>query len=290
MQHTISNGTLSATIKSKGAELSSVKHQQLNLEYIWGADPAFWGKSSPILFPIVGQLSSNTFRYQEKEYSLPRHGFAREEEFMIESTAANKVVFLQRDTESSLKKYPFPFELRLIYELVDNTLHTTYQVDNTGKDDLYFSIGGHPAFKVPLVDSLAYDDYYLEFDTLETKERWRITKDGLIDNDTEPLLQNEKRIPLTHALFANDALVLKHLQSKSVALRSNKDVHGVSFNFEGFPFLGIWAAKNADFVCIEPWCGIADSVAHNQDLTTKEGIERLLPGKRWMRSWKVKFF
>ncbi|RAW00604.1 aldose 1-epimerase family protein [Pseudochryseolinea flava] len=289
MQHTISNGTLSATIKSKGAELSSVVHQQLGLEYMWGADPAFWGKSSPILFPIVGTLKDNQFNYKNKSYQLPRHGFARDEEFTVESTSPTKVTFLQKSNSVSLQKYPFTFELRLGYALIDDCLHTSYLVTNTGTEDLYFSIGGHPAFKVPLANHLKYEDYYLEFDTPETIGRWPITNDGLIDSTPEALLQNEKRISLTRGLFANDAVVLKNIKSKNVAIKSDKDAHGLSFNFDGFPFLGLWAAKNADFVCIEPWCGIADSVNHNQALTTKEGIEKIGTGTTWTRTWKVKF-
>jgi galactose mutarotase-like enzyme len=290
MQHTIQNGTLSATIKTKGAELSSVIHEQDGLEYIWSADPAFWGKSSPILFPIVGTLRDNQFIYKNNPFTLPRHGFARDEDFTIASKTENKIVFFQRDTVSSLKKYPFRFELRLIYELIDDTLCTTYEVRNLGQEPLYFSIGGHPAFKAPLAKNLKYEDYYLAFDQHETTDRWPISKDGLIESVSQPFLRNEKRIPLTRTLFANDAVVLKQLRSKKISLRSDQDAHGLDFEFDGFPFLGLWAAKNADFVCIEPWCGIADHVAHNHQLTEKEGIEKLDAGETWLRRWKVKFF
>jgi galactose mutarotase-like enzyme len=290
MQHTIENGTLSATIKTKGAELASVSHVNTALEYMWGADPAFWGKSSPVLFPIVGALKDNLFEYQHRNFTLPRHGFARDEDFQVESKSENRIVFLQHDTPSSMDKYPFHFELRLIYTLHENTLHTTYEVKNTGHEFLYFSIGGHPAFKVPITAGLKYEDYFLEFDQHETADRWPISKDGLIEITPEPFLKNEKRIPLTRQLFANDAIVLKHLKSKKISLRTDQDPHGLEVDFSGFPFLGLWASKNADFVCIEPWCGIADSENHNNALTVKEGIEKLASGDVWQRTWKVNFF
>jgi galactose mutarotase-like enzyme len=290
MESVIENDFLKVKIKSKGAELISVVNKDTGLEYMWGADPAFWGKTSPILFPIVGTLKEDTFLFDEQKYSLPRHGFARDEEFAVEEKQNDQVTFLLTSTEASLKKYPFAFELRVQYHLEDNFLFVTYEVNNTGEDAMYFSIGGHPAFKVPLANGTRYEDYYLEFNKTENAGRWPITKEGLIAEKPTALLSNTNKLPLTRELFQQDAIVLKNLKSDRVSLKSDKSAQGLEFYFKGFPYLGIWAQKGADFVCIEPWCGIADSTAHNQELIEKEGIEEIEPGDSWTEGWKVKFY
>ena len=169
-------------------------------------------------------------------------------------------------------------------------MSTTYQVKNPSKQMLYFSIGGHPAFSVPLVPGTDYNDYYLEFDRPETTPRWPISKDGLIEHEPQALLENTRTLPLTRELFAKDALVLKHPASSGVALRSARTERGLRMDFPGFPFLGIWAAPGADFACIEPWCGIADSVDSNQQWVDKEGINRLEAGGVFERTWTLTFF
>jgi galactose mutarotase-like enzyme len=290
MEHQIENNKLVIKIKSKGAELFSIYNKQTQLEYMWGADPKFWAKSSPVLFPIVGALKDNTYIYKNKRYSLPRHGFARDEEFKAENQQKDSITFLLTSSASSKEKYPFDFELRISYRLKDHSLYTHYEVKNSGNEEMYFSLGAHPAFNAPLAEGMKYDDYYIEFDQNETIGRWPITKDGLISGSSTPLLNNSNRVDLTRELFANDALVFKQTKSSVVSLKTDKDQHGLKFSFPGFPFLGLWTSPGADFVCIEPWCGIADSVNHNQELTAKGGIERLAANESWSRTWSVDLY
>ncbi len=287
---TIEHRSLKILIHPKGAELQSIFRKEFGLEYLWGGDPAIWGKHSPLLFPIVGTLKQDRYIYRDKEYSLSRHGFARDSVFEVEQQQADSILFLLRSSPDTLSKFPFDFELRVLYQLLPQGLKTTYRVTNPAKDDLYFSIGGHPAFNLPLAPGTAYGDYYLEFDKKETLARWPISSDGLIEKDPVPLLHDSRRLPLSKDLFARDALVFKHPTSSAVALRSDKTEHGLRMEFDGFPYLGIWAAKNADFVCIEPWCGIADSVDADQQYIDKEGIQRLAPGGLFERAWILDLF
>src|SRR6218665_2523289 len=149
---TITNAVISVTINRKGAELVSLVHQANQIDYMWSADSAFWGKSSPVLFPIVGALKDNIFIYEGKTYTLPRHGFARDGVFEVENQDKDKVTFLLKSDEESLKIFPFSFEFRLHYALDANRLNVKYEVTNVGDSTLFFSVGGHPAFKVPLVE------------------------------------------------------------------------------------------------------------------------------------------
>jgi galactose mutarotase-like enzyme len=284
---TLKNQNLSIKVNPKGAELTSVFNNENQTEYLWNADPAFWGKSSPVLFPIVGSLKGNMYRFGGQEYHLPRHGFARDREFKLEKSKENSATFLLTHDENTLKIYPFKFELRMIYTLENNTLKVTYSVKNIGETQMYFSVGGHPAFAIPLSENTAYNDYYLEFNKTETFKRWRLTQDGLIETQPFDFLIDTNRIGLTKELFYDDAIVFKNLESTSVILKSDKTNHQLKFDFEGFPYLGIWAAKDANFVCIEPWCGIADSANHHQELTEKEGILCLSLEETFERTWRV---
>jgi galactose mutarotase-like enzyme len=277
-------------IDSKGAELKSVFHKQHNLEYMWQADPKFWAKTSPVLFPIVGQLKENAYRYKDKSYQLPRHGFARDRVFSVVEQNDRSITFCLNSSQDTLTVYPFSFLFFIIYSLQDDVLTVTYRVQNKGQEEMLFSVGGHPAFNVPLVAGTTYTDYYLRFNKEETAGRWPISSDGRIGTTPEPLLKGTNVLPLAKRLFERDAIVLKHLQSEQVTLGSDKTPHGLLFTFSGFPFLGIWAAPNADFVCIEPWCGIADSVDADGELAHKEGINKLAPAETFSVEWKVWFY
>lgn len=288
--YSIENEILNVVVKSKGAELESIYNKNTKLEYLWNANPAFWAKKSPVLFPVVGNLKTDTYYYKNKSYSLTRHGFARDMDFTCIDQKNDSITFSLESNGITKAVYPFSFRFTITYSLASNQLIVTYQITNTGNDEMFFSVGGHPAFKVPLTDSTVYADYFLEFYKAENLYRWPISKEGLIEKTSESFLTNSKRIPLSKELFYKDALVFKHLESGKVNLLSNKNPHGLEFDFTGFPYLGIWAAKNADFVCIEPWCGIADSVDTDQQLINKEGIIRLNETNSFERSWAVRLF
>jgi len=287
---TIENDELKVSISSTGAELQSVFGKSGRLEYIWDGNPAIWAKRSPVLFPIIGTLRANRYFYKDKPYTMGRHGFARDMEFIPANQNKNSILFSIRDDEKTRAIYPFSFELGIIYKLKKNQLDVAYLVRNLGRQPMFFSVGGHPAFKLPLVTGTAYEDYYLEFNEEETKPRWPISREGLIEKQPIPLLVSTDILPLSKDLFAKDALVLKFPTSNMVSLKSDKTPHGLDFNFEGFPYLGLWAAPQADFICIEPWCGIADPVDSDQQLIHKEGIVELEPGKEFERNWNVSFF
>jgi len=287
---TIENDILKAQINPLGAELNSLYHKQFQREYMWSGDPAYWSKHSPILFPIVGTLKNNQYIHNGKTYEMGRHGFAREKIFLEEERTADSVVFLLKSDESTLRIFPFEFELRIRYQLRKSQLNVTYEIGNMGRELLLFSVGGHPAFALPLTDDTDYNDYYLEFEKAETVGRWPISPDGLIEKEPVELLNNTHQLPLTKELFQKDALVFKDLASTEVSLRSDKSDRGLWFDFADFPYLGIWAAKNADFICIEPWCGIADDVDSRQELRYKEGINKLPPGQLFSRTWVVELF
>jgi len=286
----IENDYLKIEVNTRGAELSKLYSKATKLDYLWNGDPAFWAKHSPILFPVVGTLKNDTYHFQNKTYHLSRHGFAREMDFEMTAKSDHSLSFTLASTASTLTNFPFDFRLEIIYILQLNKVSIQYNVLNTSPHEMYFSVGGHPAFNVPLEENIAFEDYYIEFGEEETTGRWPISREGLIEAlPTEELIL-QKKLPLTHELFNKDALVFKYLNSTSLKLISDKSAHGISVHFEGFPFLGIWSGKNGNFICIEPWCGIADSVASHQQFIQKEGINMITPGQVFKRRWSVELF
>ncbi len=287
---TLENDHLKIDVNPKGAELSRVFSKTHNLDYLWNGNPAFWAKHSPVLFPIVGTLKNDTYRYENKSYTLSRHGFARDMNFELSAQSDHSLTFTLTSNEETLSRFPFEFKLEIIYVLDVNKIRIHYNVINTGSHEMYFSIGGHPAFNVPLDKYSAFEDYYVEFSEAETAGRWPISHEGLIEALPIATLIDTNILPITHELFKTDALVFKYLNSASLKLKSHTSPHGLKFHFEGFPFLGIWSGKNGNFVCIEPWCGIADGVASHQQLVQKEGINMITPAQAFNREWSVELF
>lgn len=282
---TLENALIKASIDPHGAELKSLLYKENNIEYLWNGDPKYWPRHSPVLFPIVGSLKDDSFIYEGQKYTLKRHGFARDMNFDLEAVFGDSASFVLKSSAETLRNYPFDFLLRIKYQLNGNSIKVCYEVENPGSKPLYFSIGSHPAFNVPLVKGTSYEDYYLDFSEEENAERWTIS-DNLI-NGAVPFLENQNKLPLKASLFDDDALVFKGLKSNRISICSDKTIHGLHYDFRGFPYMGIWAAKDAPFVCIEPWFGIADSQSHDQNIEQKEGIIKLDQGKKWDAGWSL---
>jgi galactose mutarotase-like enzyme len=265
---TISNSILTTEIKHLGAELCSLK-DNLNKEYIWNGNPDFWGKHSPVLFPIVGTLKNNTYQHNDSEYHLSRHGFAREMEFKLIEKQENSAVFSLTASEETKEKYPFDFDLHLIYSLENKTLKIEYKVFNKGESKMPFSIGAHPAFDLPN----NFENYSLAFEEKDSLDYY-LLEEGLISNATNELTLDKNQLHLNYKLFENDALVFKNIKSKSVTILENSKPL-LKVNYTDFPDLGIWTPPTAPFICIEPWFGYSDTVDKSGLLLDKEGIQVL---------------
>lgn len=286
----ISNHVLQVEISALGAEIQSIYNKETALEYMWSGDPAFWPKKSPALFPVVGGLKNNSYQFEDKNYSLGRHGFARESLFTVTQHTSESICFNLLANEATLAVYPFDFSFSIVYTIKENQLHVNYLVENIGDKTLYFSVGAHPAFKVPLTEGSSYNDYYLLFNETETAGQYPLSSDGLIEQKTIPFFDNTNTLPLTKSLFYADALVFKNLNATNISILSNKSSHGLKLHYPNFPYMGIWSFKDADFVCIEPWCGITDMVNTDGNIVNKEGINTLEPKELFSRTWWVELF
>lgn len=288
MIHQLENENIKITVNSKGAELKSVFNKSSHEELLWQANPEFWGKSSPVLFPIVGTLKNGIYIYDKKEYKLPRHGFARDFDFKLDEASASQLILSLESSKETLQVYPFLFKLQIIYTLKDSnsSLQVEYKVKNLSDvETMYFSLGAHPAFRVGTT-AKDFSSYKLHFNN-DTYLKANHLKDGLLTTKQHEILLNNQKLQLNYKLFENDALVLLDMKSDKVTLLDGDDNNILNFEFENFPYFGIWTVKDSGLICLEPWAGISDFDYHDQQLQNKTGINVLQPNENWSASWTL---
>ena len=292
----ITDGSLEAAIDPMGAQLMSLA---LNgTEYLWQGDPTHWARRAPVLFPIVGCLRHDHAVSAEGEVSLKRHGIARLYEHRVVAQDDASVTFELCSSVETRAAFPYDFRLNMTYALANGALSQTYQVTNTGSVDLPFTLGGHPAFNVPVPvpDAAAqegFSDYELRFAEPWTARVPRIDADGLHDfSQMTTLFDNADRLPLSHELIDRLlTLVFCEVPGRTVTLLGTRSGHGVQVDFDGFDYLGVWTSDStAPFVAIEPWCGCATAYDESDVFEEKRGIITLAPGESCERTFTMRPF
>ena len=277
MLHYLENDVLKIAINTHGAELSSIFNKEENNEMLWQGDPQFWGRKSPVLFPVVGKYKNGKTTYEGKEYSLGQHGFARDSEFNLIEKTENRIVFELLSNEKTFEVYPFNFRLICSFKLCDNKIIVGWKVENTDNKKIYFSIGAHPAFyceKSETVLSMNGED--LKYNL--------INSDGLY---TAQKYEIENSFVLHDNVFDNDALIIENSEVTEISLiNNNKKYLTVKFDT---PLFGIWSPtkKNAPFVCIEPWYGRCDAEDFDGDITEREWSNTLEISEKWYKEYEI---
>ena len=265
------NESLYLAIDPLGAEIRRAECDGRSV--IWEGDGTFWKGSAPVLFPICSGLAEDHYLYKGKRYSMPKHGFAKTTVFSVEEQGADHATFLLSSAEHPREDYPFSYELRVSYRLVDRTVLVDYHVTNcSDTETLYFSIGAHEGYTCPQ----GLSGYTVRFDRPETLRAYQL-EGPLLSDRFEELGRDVTELPLSDAHFAIDALIFKDLTSRRLWLETQDGSSRIRVEYEGFPYLLIWSRPGAPFVCIEPWCGITDPVGPVRDIAKKPGIISLPP-------------
>ena len=293
----VENGVLRATAASLGAELMSVQKISPDgnpVEFLWNGDAKHWNGRAPILFPIVGRVKNGVYVYRGKTYEIEiPHGFFQSAR-LIRDKSENpfSMAFVLESNDATLRQYPFPFRFRVEYSLHENTLQVVFDLLNTGKETMPFSLGFHPGFNVPLEPDERLDDCSLCFEAEETPRR--LLLDGVfMSGKSVPFPLKERRvIPLSRSLFADDAVILDNVQKRSVSLCNSRHKPYLTVDYSDFRYLAIWQPpKNSPpFLCLETWNGLPDDAGTEiADLASKPGMISLAPGKHYTAKIFVRF-
>ena len=267
---------LSAEVNSLGAELSALRDRS-GRDLLWDGDPSVWTGRAPLLFPIVGELAGGSYRLGSTTYPLPRHGFARRKQFdIVESTSSGATFRLTADA-SSLLIYPFHFELEVRFALNGPTLSVTTRVQNAGDAAMPASLGYHPAFRWPLPFGRARSSHFIEFADDEDAPIRRLNGDGLLASERHPTPVFNRRLALADGLFQDDVVIFDEIRSPSLTYGA-EGAPRICLSYPDTPYLGIWTKPQANFICIEPWHGIADPAGFREDFRVKPGVFMVPPG------------
>ena len=282
----LENEQIEVTVNIHGAELRSLKSKADGQEYLWNADAKYWGRTSPVLFPFVGGVKNKVYRYEGKEYPMNQHGFARDSEFEVVEKSENAITMELTYSQETLKKYPFKFNLYIRHIIEDDILSTEWHVENADDKDMYFSIGGHPAFVCGENACGAKLVFGTDKDILEYS---LLSNDGLLEDKCYVMKLENKAVTITQDFFDKDAYIVENSTIKRVSLvKDDKTIVTVEFDT---PVFGLWSpvGKGVPFVCIEPWNGRTDRSDFDGDLTKREWSNKLAPGKEFVSGYKVRF-
>lgn len=253
MTFELKKGNLRAEVRTLGGELVSLKDEK-DQEYIWEGNPSFWSGQNPILFPIVGSLKDGKVDIGGKICEMDRHGFARGMEFSAADRGEDFVTLELRENEETLKRYPFPFSLRVTHRLLEDGFATTFAVANTGSDPMPFCVGGHTAIRIP--EGERFEDYDLVFDMPEQADSHLLNAQGIIRHDGRKPMLDGSRIALNYHDFAEmDTIIFSLLRSGNVSLLNRETGREVRLDFHEFPMVAFWTKPGAPFLCLEPWQG-----------------------------------
>lgn len=282
----LENENLIIESKSSGAELTRIYSKKYNKEILWDGDKKYWGRQSPILFPIVGRLKENKTLIKDKIYNINQHGFARDMDFDLISIDKKSITYKLTSDEKSREIYPYNFNLFISYTIIDEKVKITWKVENIDSQEIYFSIGGHPAFNISSPENLI--DYYIEFKCRKNVNK--INLEGPYYGEIEKI-ESLPILELNSSIFENDAIIYTNIDE--ISLKSSKEEFYINVNIKDFPLVGIWTPyykdtkSTAPFICIEPWYGLADSVDSNKIYKNKKYINKLNIGENFEVSYDI---
>lgn len=288
MLYTIENEKLRVSIDEIGAQLMSVATKPDGHEYLWQGDPAYWSGRAYNLFPVIGRMYKMQYDYRGKTYDMPLHGVIRKNRLSVATQEKDKISFMYTDNENTRSLYPFSFLYTVAFALDGNRLIVTTSVKNTDDKPIHFGVGGHPGFFVPMEEGLAFEDYYVLFENAKEVKRCVMSDDVLFTGETPVYPLKDNKLPLSHALFPVDALVLVGTGGRAT-IASDKGKRRVTMNYPDMKYMGLWQkpASDAPYLCLEPWSMLPASVGGRDDFETKPDMTHLPVGETYTNAWDL---
>lgn len=288
MRYVLENERFKVTLESMGAEIKSVWDKQLGLEHMWSADPAYWAKTAPFLFPFIGKLEKEQFTYEGRIYPADKHGFGQRVEYSVTEQKADSIRFQICDTDVTREKYPFSFVLEIAYVLQEDGIQENWYVKNTGDKPMYFSVGGHAAFACPpseegkTVSRIGQKVRLYGVDPAAELYSLRLNDKGVITEELLPIQLEDGCFTITEELFSADALIFDQDGITAAGLCDAQGREYVRVECDA-PVWGIWSHPDngAGYVCLEPWYGICDFAGYEGELAERPHTQAAAPGETW---------
>lgn len=292
MIRTLENDRLRIQISDTGAELVSIYDKTNDREILWQADPAYWKRHAPVLFPSVGRHYEDHYLVNGQKYPSKQHGFARDSEFACIDNTEDSITHKLKSSEATRASYPFDFSLKIKHSLSGRKLSIHWKVENTGSHPMYFTIGGHPAFRVPVLKDTVYSDYSLSFGEKASLQYLLLdpASGTAVTDKLYSLHLDRGCCPLDAHMFDHDALVFDNGQISKAGILLPDGSPYVEVSCKGFPNFGIWSVPGAPFVCLEPWIGRTDDRGYKGELKDKPGIQTLAPEEILEKSYHIEVF
>ncbi len=287
--YTIENEFLSVRVSAQGAELQSIRSAD-GTEYLWQGDPAYWTDRSPVLFPYVGRLTAGKYTLDGQEHTMSIHGLALYLPFTLIAHSPEAMTFQLSSDAATRQQYPRDFSFHIHYRLEDSALAVEYEVENRDSKPMYFGLGGHPGFRVPLEQGLSFEDYRLRFSQSGTPIRVGFSETCFRNGmDTPFPLEDGCTLPLAHDLFDDDAIVLSEM-AREVTLEAPGSSRRITVSYPQMPYLGLWHMPKTDapYICIEPWCSLPARQDEIMALEEQPDLLRLEPGETHRNLWHIR--
>jgi galactose mutarotase-like enzyme len=288
MKHTIKNEFLTVSAAEKGAELQSILSAD-GTEYLWQGDSKYWSDRALNIFPYVARLTEGSYYMDGERHEMAIHGLAPYANFHLVSNDGKTMVLEMTDTEETWKQYPRHFAFRIIYALKDNVLETTYEVENRDNKTMYFGLGGHPGFNVPLIPGMCFADYRLRFSESCQPRHVGFNDACFVTGAYADFpLEGGQVLPLRHEMFDNDAIVLDSM-ARQVTLETDGDSHAVTVTFPQMGYLGLWhwPRTDAPYICIEPWCSLPSFAGQIAVFEEQKDLISLPAGQIYRNIWTI---
>lgn len=291
MTHTIENDFLRVSVNDHGAELCSIYDKEKGREVLWQANPTYWKRYAPVLFPNVGRHYLDHYRTNGKEYPSKQHGFARDMEFICIDKTEDSITHQLKASPETMEKYPFDFELQIKHILSDRQITVCWQVVNHGEETMYFTIGGHPAFNVPVDGIGKQSDYKLTFSGQESLTYLLVhpSYGTAVAEEPHTLPLENGTCKINEHMFDLDALIFDGQIDKAGILFPDGTPY-LELSCKGFPNFGIWSVPGAPYVCLEPWAGRCDNYGYEGELSEKDNINKLEPEEIFEKDYSIKIF
>lgn len=275
----IENESLDVAISLQGAELQSLRSKVTGSEYLWQGDPDYWHRRALVMFPVNVAFRDWKFTHKGKTYEMPFLGLVESGAFRkLEGSGKESVVLEFRNTEETLERYPFPFRFQVRYSLEGSTLKQEFVIENRGKERMYFAVGGHPGFRTPLEGGKTRGDYQIVFSEKMDTERI-VVAENLQQSSRVPYLKNEDRISLDDERVPNSGMFLKEVEARRIGVGFEGEPPYLTLDLADFPNVNLWTPEGMPFVCIEPMIGHHDQVDAPYEISKKQCVVSLAPGR-----------